>query len=70
MFSSIRISIDSVMPIVRCLIESTILKDIYEPETDPCLKVERYERTEEQNEELGLTDMSTESTDGMKPLRS
>ena len=35
-------------------------QNVYAPEEDPELKVERYERTFEQNEDLGLNDMKTE----------
>lgn len=33
---------------------------MYAPEEDPELRVERYERSFEQNEDLGLNDMKTE----------
>lgn len=33
---------------------------MYAPEEDPELRVERYERSFEQNEELGINDMRTE----------
>lgn len=36
------------------------LQNVYAPEEDPELKVEHYERTFEQNEDLGLNDMKTE----------
>ncbi|NWH23118.1 ZPR1 protein, partial [Grus americana] len=39
---------------------NSYLQNVYAPEEDPELKVERYERTFEQNEELGLNDMRTE----------
>ncbi|NXG37181.1 ZPR1 protein, partial [Dromaius novaehollandiae] len=39
---------------------NSYLQNVYAPEADPELKVERYERTFEQNEELGLNDMKTE----------
>ncbi|NXE13377.1 ZPR1 protein, partial [Lophotis ruficrista] len=39
---------------------NSYLQNVYAPEEDPELKVERYERTFEQNEELGLNDMKTE----------
>ncbi|XP_067938138.1 zinc finger protein ZPR1-like [Watersipora subatra] len=42
---------------------NSYLQDIYEPEVDPCLSVEVYERTEEQNDDLGLFGMNTSSTD-------
>jgi len=32
---------------------------VYAPEDDPEMKVERYERSFEQNEYLGLNDMKT-----------
>lgn len=35
-------------------------QNVYAPEEDPELSVQRYERTFEQNEELGLNDMRTE----------
>ncbi|KAB7504408.1 Zinc finger protein ZPR1 [Armadillidium nasatum] len=40
---------------------NSFVQDIYTPEKDPCLKVEEYERTFEQNEDLGLNDMKTEN---------
>ncbi|KAM6370640.1 zinc finger protein ZPR1 isoform 2-T2 [Pluvialis apricaria] len=39
---------------------NSYLQNVYAPEEDPELKVERYERTFEQNEDLGLNDMKTE----------
>ncbi|KFV89060.1 Zinc finger protein ZPR1, partial [Fulmarus glacialis] len=39
---------------------NSYLQNAYAPEEDPELKVERYERTFEQNEDLGLNDMRTE----------
>ncbi|XP_025913681.1 zinc finger protein ZPR1 [Apteryx rowi] len=39
---------------------NSYLQNVYAPEDDPELKVEHYERTFEQNEELGLNDMKTE----------
>ncbi|NWI67364.1 ZPR1 protein, partial [Todus mexicanus] len=39
---------------------NSYLQNMYAPEEDPELRVERYERTFEQNEELGLNDMKTE----------
>ncbi|XP_062450633.1 zinc finger protein ZPR1 [Rhea pennata] len=39
---------------------NSYLQNVYAPEDDPELQVERYERTFEQNEELGLNDMKTE----------
>ncbi|NXX84910.1 ZPR1 protein, partial [Urocolius indicus] len=39
---------------------NSYLQNVYAPDEDPELQVERYERTFEQNEELGLNDMKTE----------
>lgn len=39
---------------------NSYLQNVYAPEEDPELRVERYERTFEQNEELGINDMRTE----------
>jgi zinc finger protein len=37
------------------------LQNIYAPDPDPQLTVEHYERSEDQNEMLGLTDMKVEN---------
>ncbi|XP_067326949.1 zinc finger protein ZPR1 isoform X1 [Anolis sagrei] len=39
---------------------NSYLQNVYAPEEDPEMAVERYERSFEQNEELGLNDMKTE----------
>ncbi|XP_078537990.1 zinc finger protein ZPR1 [Lissotriton helveticus] len=39
---------------------NSYLQNVYAPEEDPEMKVEHYERSFEQNEELGLNDMKTE----------
>ena len=39
---------------------NSYLQNVYAPDPDPNLKVEDYERTFEQNEDLGLNDMKTE----------
>ncbi|XP_006833912.1 PREDICTED: zinc finger protein ZPR1 [Chrysochloris asiatica] len=39
---------------------NSYLQNVYAPEDDPEMKVERYKRTFDQNEELGLNDMKTE----------
>uniref|UniRef100_U3I484 ZPR1 zinc finger n=1 Tax=Anas platyrhynchos platyrhynchos TaxID=8840 RepID=U3I484_ANAPP len=39
---------------------NSYLQNVYAPEEDPELQVERYERSFEQNEELGINDMRTE----------
>ena len=36
------------------------LQNLYAPDTDPELEVVHYERTKEQNDELGISDMKTE----------
>jgi zinc finger protein len=37
------------------------LQDLYAPDPDPYLVKESFERTDEQNEELGLNDIRTEN---------
>jgi zinc finger protein len=37
------------------------LQNVYAPDEDPNMKIEKYERTFDQNEELGLNDMNTEN---------
>ncbi|XP_048588478.1 zinc finger protein ZPR1 [Nematostella vectensis] len=39
---------------------NSYIQNVYAPDPDPELKVEQYERTEEQNEDLGLVGMKTE----------
>lgn len=36
------------------------IQNIYAPDPDPNMVVEEYERTYDQNDELGLNDMKTE----------
>lgn len=38
-----------------------MFQNVYAPEKDPELTVERYERTWDQNESLGLNDIKTEN---------
>lgn len=38
-----------------------MLQSLTHPDPDPALKVEHYERTFEQNDDLGLNDMKTEN---------
>lgn len=40
---------------------NSFVQDIYTPEKDPRLNEEEYERSFEQNDELGLNDMVTEN---------
>jgi len=44
---------------MKCALFS--FQNIYAPDDDPEMKVEDYERTFEQKEELGLNDMNTET---------
>lgn len=37
------------------------LQNLYAPDDDPQLTVEEYERSHQQNEDLGLNDMKTEN---------
>lgn len=39
-------------------LKSVLLQNLYAPDPDPELKVEDYERTDEQNEELGIDTMN------------
>ncbi|KAM4015568.1 zinc finger protein ZPR1 [Anomaloglossus baeobatrachus] len=39
---------------------NSYLQNVYAPEEDPEMKIEKYERSFEQNEDLGLNDMRTE----------
>ncbi|XP_047374013.1 zinc finger protein ZPR1 isoform X2 [Sciurus carolinensis] len=49
---------------------NSYLQNVYAPEEDPEMKVERYKRTFDQNEELGLNDMKTEGYEtGLAPQR-
>lgn len=49
---------------------SLALQNVYAPEDDPEMEVERYKRTFDQNEELGLNDMRTEGYEtGLAPPR-
>lgn len=40
---------------------NSYLQNIYAPDPDPNMKVEFFDRTWEQNEELGLNDMKVEN---------
>uniref|UniRef100_A0A4W3GCD1 ZPR1 jelly-roll domain-containing protein n=1 Tax=Callorhinchus milii TaxID=7868 RepID=A0A4W3GCD1_CALMI len=39
---------------------NSYLQNLYAPDPDPELKIEKYERSFEQNDDLGLNDMKTE----------
>ncbi|KAI5285358.1 nucleolar zinc-finger protein [Ascosphaera aggregata] len=43
---------------------NSYVQDIFEPAPDPRLKMEDYDRTEEEEEELGLKDLKTEGYEG------
>lgn len=43
---------------------NSYLQNLYAPEADPNMTVETYDRTFEQNEDLGLNDMKLEGYDG------
>ncbi|KAG6381516.1 zf-ZPR1-domain-containing protein [Boletus reticuloceps] len=47
---------------------NSYVQNIYAPDPDPNMTVETYERSWEQNEELGLNDMRVESYSGDKPV--
>lgn len=44
---------------------ASYLQNLYAPDPDPNLTIEEYERTEEQEEELGLRDMKVEGYEGV-----
>ncbi|ONH76651.1 Zinc finger protein ZPR1 [Pichia kudriavzevii] len=44
-------------------LSSSYIQNVYAPDPDPNMKIEQYERTHEENEELGLLDMKTENYD-------
>lgn len=43
---------------------NSYLQNLYAPDPDPNMTIEEYERTWEQNEELGLNDMQVEGYEG------
>ena len=45
-------------------LSNSYLQNLYAPDPDPNMTVEEYERTWEQNEELGLNDMKVEGYEG------
>ncbi|CAJ0963559.1 unnamed protein product [Ranitomeya imitator] len=54
---------------------NSYLQNVYAPEEDPEMKIEKYERSYEQNEDLGLNDMKTEgyeeqTADGVSDLET
>ena len=47
---------------------NSYLQNIYAPDPDPFLTIEDYERSHEQNEDLGLNDMKTEGYGETPPV--
>lgn len=45
-------------------VANSYLQNIYAPDPDPNMKIEWYERTEEQEDELGILDMKVEGYEG------
>ena len=39
---------------------ASYIQNVYAPDNDPHMTIEEYDRTEEQNEDLGLNDMKTD----------
>jgi zinc finger protein len=39
---------------------NSYIQNLYAPDPDPCMTVEQYERSWEQNEDLGLNDIKVE----------
>ncbi|KAH7823952.1 putative zinc finger protein [Monocercomonoides exilis] len=56
--------------IINDCLANSYIQDLYHPEPDPYLLVEDYERTHEQNEELGLLDMKVDGYDEEQPSSS
>lgn len=46
------------------------VQNVYAPDPDPEMTIEQYERTYEQNEDLGLNDMKTENYETSWPLHT
>lgn len=42
-------------------LSSSYIQNVYAPDADPNMTIEHYPRTEQENEDLGLTDMKTEN---------
>ena len=45
-------------------VANSYLQNIYAPDPDPNMKIEWYERTKEQEDELGISDMQVEGYEG------
>ena len=48
-------------------LSSSYIQNVYAPDADPNMKIEEYPRTQEENEDLGLTDMKTENYEATEP---
>lgn len=48
---------------------NSYLQNLYAPDPDPNMTIEEYERTWEQNEDLGLNDMKVEGYEGDPNLK-
>lgn len=56
-------AIDGSIPFTIIMIDplaSSYIQNVYAPDNDPNMSIEEFERTHEQNEDLGLNDMNTE----------
>jgi len=42
-------------------VSNSYIQNIYAPDPDPNMRIEQYERTQEQNEDLGILDMKVEN---------
>ncbi|CAH7681122.1 ZPR1 zinc-finger domain-containing protein [Phakopsora pachyrhizi] len=60
----LKLAIDAKVPFTMIIddpLSNSHIQNIYAPDPDPCLTKTEYERTFDQNEELGLNDMKTEN---------
>ena len=46
--------------IIDDILANSYIQNPYVPNEDPCTKVEEYERTKEQNDDLGINDMKVD----------
>ncbi len=62
-FDNLRLAISGKLQftvIMEDPLAASYIQNIYAPDPDPNMKIEEYERTEEQNEDLGINDMRTD----------
>ena len=45
-------------------LSASYIQNLYAPDPDPNMIIEEYERTHEQEEELGIADMRVQQTNG------